>query len=279
MGGIIFLGTSQPGIIRDFYTKELKMQVWLDQGTCLILRYKNMLLGFCEKQVADIAGTITIFCHTAKEVDIYYKKFSSISISRPKENHKYNIYNFFAKDPEGRTLEFQAFLHEIDPFIDGQSLLIERRSIREFSDRPINNNVILNILESCRYSPTSRNTQGHYYLIIKNRKKIEYLASLRGASSAPIKMAPIAVAVCSDPSLTKRPVDDAIIAAYHFMLSAWMWSLGTCYIASMNTEEAKECLGVPKDHYIATITPLGQPSGHCQKPDKKHIECFYRTIT
>ena len=30
-------------------------------------------------------------------------------------NEQYQIYQFFAEDPEGRTLEFQAFLHPVEP--------------------------------------------------------------------------------------------------------------------------------------------------------------------
>jgi hypothetical protein len=31
----------------------------------------------------------------------------------PRVNDRYQIYQFFAKDPEGRQLEFQAFLHPL----------------------------------------------------------------------------------------------------------------------------------------------------------------------
>ena len=33
----------------------------------------------------------------------------------PRENPDYRIYHFFARDPEGRSLEFQSFLHELPP--------------------------------------------------------------------------------------------------------------------------------------------------------------------
>jgi hypothetical protein len=44
-----------------------------------------------------------------------YDQLKQISTSEPAVNEKYQIYNFFTKDPEGRTLEFQAFLHPIEP--------------------------------------------------------------------------------------------------------------------------------------------------------------------
>lgn len=36
--------------------------------------------------------------------------------AEPRENKDYKIYQFFAKDPEGRTLEFQYFMHPVKEF-------------------------------------------------------------------------------------------------------------------------------------------------------------------
>ena len=44
-----------------------------------------------------------------------YEMVSHIATSEPKKNEKYEIYQFFAQDPEGRVIEFQAFLHPIEP--------------------------------------------------------------------------------------------------------------------------------------------------------------------
>lgn len=278
MGGIIFLGTKDLSAIKEFYIKKINMHIYLDQQTCCIFKYDNLLLGFCQKEVPDTGGIITFFCPDKEGVDKFYNDHSNIALSKPKVNDKYNIYNFFAKDPEGRTLEFQAFLHDIKPYMDGLSALMNRRSIRKFKDTDISPNLIESIIDLCRYSPTSRNTQGFYFVIIKDRDKIDYLASLRGTSSEPIRKAPVAIAVCSDPSITRRKVDDGIIAAYHFILCAFLHGLGTCWIAAMDTDTVKKCIGIPHDHYIATITPLGYPDEAPAAPEKKHIRDFIKFI-
>ena len=56
--------------------------------------------------------------HTARVktlMAVLYDQLKQISTSEPAVNERYQIYNFFTKDPEGRTLEFQAFLHPIEP--------------------------------------------------------------------------------------------------------------------------------------------------------------------
>jgi len=162
--------------------------------------------------------------------------------------------------------------------MDGKELLLTRRSIRYFKDKDIPEDLLWEIFEICRFSPTSKNCQSYYFIVIKNKEILEYLGNLRGKNSAPIKRAPMAVAVCVDTSKTKRPEADGNIAAYHFILASWNFGLGTCWIAAMNRNEVKEKLGIPKKHFIATITPLGYPEYIPEPPKRRRKEEFVKFI-
>jgi hypothetical protein len=113
MSGIIFLGTQELSVIKEFYLNKMEMEIWLEQGDCFIARHGNLLLGFCQREEPDLNGIITLFFNSEDEVDKFYEQFSKDSEGPPKVNEKYRIYHFFAKDPEGRRLEFQRFLHPI----------------------------------------------------------------------------------------------------------------------------------------------------------------------
>ena len=136
---------------------------------------------------------------------------------------------------------------------------MSRRNVRNFDNRPVSDEIFYEIIDVSRFTPTSRSSQFFYLKVIKNKKALEWLAKVRAKYSEPIGKAPMAVAICSDPELTERPVEDGCIAAYHFMLSAWTYGLGTCWIPAMDREDVKNRLNVPQNHYIATITPLGYP--------------------
>ncbi|MHA1616793.1 MAG: nitroreductase family protein [Candidatus Njordarchaeales archaeon] len=269
MAGIIFFRTKNLSEIKNFYLNKIGMSVWLEQKDCTILRHGNLLLGFCEREEADTSGIITFFYREKSLVDEMYKKLKEIAITEPKINEKYRIYHFFAKDPEGRTIEFQTFLHDTEPYLMGDELLVTRRSIRYFQERDVPDEVLWKIFEICRYSPTSKNSQSYYFVVIRDKEKLKKLATIRGGNSAPIGRAPLAVAICSDPSKSRRYVEDACIAAYHFMLAAWSYGLGTCWIAAMDRDDVKEMLGIPKDHYIATVTPLGYPEYVPEPPPRR----------
>lgn len=278
MAGIIFYSTKSLNLTTEFYVERIGMKTWLKQDNCVILRHGNLLLGFCEREPPETSGVITFFYRSREEVDEMYEKLRDFKLTEPKENDEYKIYHFFAEDPEGRKVEFQTFLHNVEPYLVGDDLLITRRSIRDFESQVVPDEVLWKIFELCRYSPTSRNSQSYYFVVIKNRELLEYLASLRGLNSSPIGNAPLAVAICSDPSKTRRPFEDACIAAYHFILAAWVYGLGTCWIAAMNRDDVKNRLGIPKDYFIATITPLGYPKYVPSIPERRKTREFVNFI-
>lgn len=113
--GIIFFRTKNLDETVQFYTERLDMVVWLQQKGCTILNHGNLLLGFCQKDVAETEGVITLFFETKEDVDKMYAQLEDISTTSPAENDNYKIYQFYAADPESRILEFQSFLHEIQP--------------------------------------------------------------------------------------------------------------------------------------------------------------------
>ena len=117
MPGIVFFKTKMLNQIAEFYTKEVGMTIWLTQANCIILRFENMLVGFCQDDFGELGGLITFYYDSKEQVNELYEKFKDIASEPPRENEKYQIYNFFAKDPEGRGIEFQSFLHEVEPIL------------------------------------------------------------------------------------------------------------------------------------------------------------------
>ncbi|MEO0285420.1 MAG: nitroreductase family protein [candidate division WOR-3 bacterium] len=156
-------------------------------------------------------------------------------------------------------------------------LLVERRSIREFLDKEVPEDTLKELFEICRWAPTARNSQSYYFIVIKSKSLIKLLSEVR-TPATPIGRAPMAVAICGDPDKSSRYIEDACIAAYHFMLAAWSLGLGTCWIGGMDRNDVKEKLGIPQTHYIATITPLGWPAYIPTPPPRKPAEDFYRII-
>ncbi|MFW5965527.1 MAG: VOC family protein [Halodesulfurarchaeum sp.] len=115
MTGIVFFGSVTLEDTVAFYTEQVGATVWLEQPGCTILQYDTFLFGFCSRKEAETDGTITFVTETPAGVDAFYETLVDRARGKPRVNDEYDIYQFFASDPEGRTIEFQTFLHETGP--------------------------------------------------------------------------------------------------------------------------------------------------------------------
>lgn len=115
MGGIVFLKTEDLERIVAFYIQEVGMRRWLDQPEITILRHGNLLVGFRQHERADTDALLTFFYPTREEVDAMHHRLREVAVGEPAETPRYRIYNFYARDPDGRAIEFQCFLHQLPP--------------------------------------------------------------------------------------------------------------------------------------------------------------------
>ena len=279
MPGIIFLKTKALNRIATFYKEVLDMDIWLDQGACKIFQSGNLLLGFCQRETADLGGTITFFYPDREAVDEAYKRLSHIAIASPVLNPDYQIYHFYARDPEGRSLEFQHFEHALEPYHTSVESLMRRRSIRRYTSDPIPNALLDKVFDLCRYSPTARNLQAYYYIVIKDPAVVDKIVGIRGPAGEPLRAAPIAIAVAARGEISRRVVQDACIAAYHLLLAAHTYGLGTCWVTDMDNDAVKDLLGIPHEDYVACLTPLGWPAEHKPVPQRHEVSEFVRYLS
>jgi len=115
VSAITFFATTDLDRIVDFYVGEIGADVWLEQPDCTILKYDNQLLGFCECDEPDTEGILTFVFPDREGVDEMHRRLGERAREEPHENDEYDIYQFFATDPDGRTVECQTFRHPTDP--------------------------------------------------------------------------------------------------------------------------------------------------------------------
>lgn len=114
MTGIVFFGTERHDDVVGFYRDVVGADVWLEQPGCTILEHGNLLVGFCDREETEDCGTVTFVYDDREAVDEMYERVGDAARDAPRENERYQIYQFFADDPDGRAVEFQTFLHEVD---------------------------------------------------------------------------------------------------------------------------------------------------------------------
>jgi catechol 2,3-dioxygenase-like lactoylglutathione lyase family enzyme len=113
---ITFLGTKDLTKTSIFYQNILGLTLYKDQGVCLIFNINNQSkIGFCKHISVIHNDKSPIVTLITEEVDKLYIKLIKRGLNlteKPKVNHRFNIYHFFFKDPNGYTIEIQKFLDD-----------------------------------------------------------------------------------------------------------------------------------------------------------------------
>ena len=140
-----------------------------------------------------------------------------------------------------------------------------RRSIRNYSDKPVEDERLLNVLEAARLSPSAVNYQPWTIIVIENKEAKEKLS--KAYPPTWFSKAPVIIVICADPQKAWRRRDgeefwkvDAAIAMQSMVLTAYEQGLGTCWICAFEEQKAKVALGIPDNIRIVAMTPLGYPA-------------------
>lgn len=144
-----------------------------------------------------------------------------------------------------------------------------RRSIKKYSDRPIEKEKLYRILQTSTLIPSWSCKHCWRFLIIDDRELIWETAECIDEAN-PVKKAlfeaPAVVVICGDPENTEEIDEkeyymaDCGIAMGYFMLSACNEGLSTCWIGLFNEDELKNVLDIPEHTRIVAISPLGYGS-------------------
>ena len=132
-----------------------------------------------------------------------------------------------------------------------------RRTVREYKNDPIPEDVLEMILQAGRWSPSSSNSQPWHFLVVQDQNTLSELSKI--ATQGPfIRDAPLAIVILMEDA--PRPQLDAGRAIQQMELVAWSEGLGTCFVGVRIEEQqiaVKELLNIPSNLELITIMPYG----------------------
>ena len=147
-------------------------------------------------------------------------------------------------------------------FID---LLRQRRSIRKFENRPVEEEKIEKILRAALMAPSSKRSTPWHFVVVDEKDKLEKMAESREMGSKFLENAPLAIVVLAEDK-SDVWVEDASIAAILMQLEAEDLGLGSCWIQvrgrrkdeSITTEAyLQELINAPSELKIECIIAIG----------------------
>ncbi len=167
-----------------------------------------------------------------------------------------------------------------------EELILKRYSCRNYSSKPIQEDLLQKVLEAARLAPTAANRQPFQIIIIKTENKQEELMQIYDKDW--FVQPPIILAVCSQPQMgwVRKKYDqqsyaavDAAIVVDHITLQAADLGLGTCWIGAFDPQAARDFLKLPPDVEPIAFTPLGYPLDQPGKKIRKPLEDLIRYDT
>jgi nitroreductase len=140
-----------------------------------------------------------------------------------------------------------------------------RKSVRNYLDRPVEEEKLKMILEAAGLAPSASNRQEWRFVVVQDRETRTKLARIAGNQQF-VGEAPVLIVACAetDEHLMScgqpcYPIDVAI-ALDHLTLAAVEMGLGTCWIGMFNEKEVKDLLGIPEGVRVIELMPLGYPA-------------------
>ena len=144
-------------------------------------------------------------------------------------------------------------------------LICERRSIRRFKTKPLQEDQLLKLVDAARLAPSGANIQPCEFIIITDSELAKSLFPL-------LKWAAY-ISPDGDPPKNERPLAyiivlikkkkgevDAAAAIQNILLAAWGEGIGSCWLGSINRKMIKKLLYIPHNLEVNSVIALGYPN-------------------
>lgn len=169
----------------------------------------------------------------------------------------------------------------MDDFNHCYDLLLARRSIRRYEDRPVPEELVTRLLEAAMAAPSSSNEQPWHFVVVTERPALNELGE-RHPYAHMLKEAPLCIVPCGDLDLVPDGlwgeywVQDVAAATQNLLLAATALGLGGVWCGVHPEPErvdmVREVLGVPERVIPFCLIPLGYPA------EEKHPRTQYREV-
>ena len=165
------------------------------------------------------------------------------------------------------------------------SLVQKRRSIRQYSERPVEKEKIDLLIEAALRSPSSRGFNPWEFIVVTDRDLLEKLSKAKTHGASFLKNAPLGIVVCADPEKCDVWVEDASIASILLHLAAESLGLGSCWIqirmrmhdqTQTAQEYVQELLNIPGNLNVESMIAIGYPAE--SKPPHRKENLQYEKV-
>lgn len=160
--------------------------------------------------------------------------------------------------------------------MDLLQIIRRRRSIREFQERPIPEEMLDDLVEALRWAPSAGNLQSRFfYLVFREALRIQ-LAEAALAQDF-VAQAPLVVVACADRRILRTygrrgtmlyMIQDVAASLQNLLLVAHARGLGAVWVGAFDEERVRAILAIPEHLVPVALVPVGYPAERPQAPSR-----------
>lgn len=172
---------------------------------------------------------------------------------------------------------------------DFMEVIKGRRSIRRYLSKDISDETMQTVLETVRWSPSWANSQCWELVLVRDqglKKDLQATVSERNPSTNSVVDASVLVALCGKLKSSgyykgSAPTKfgdwfmfDLGIMCQTLCLAAHAVGLGTVVVGLFDHDRAGEIIGLPEDHEVVALIPMGYSDQQPSPPKRKEVNEF-----
>ncbi|MHA1388262.1 MAG: nitroreductase family protein [Candidatus Thorarchaeota archaeon] len=154
------------------------------------------------------------------------------------------------------------------------TMIQSRKSIRKYSQKPIPENELKEILKTGFSAPSGGNMQPWRVVVVKDQTRKDRLATAAYGQSF-IAEAPVLLVVCAVPhesaekykerGATLYALQDTAALTQNILLASHALGYATCWIGAFNEDEVSKIIKVPEGIRPVSMIPIGLADGVAPK--------------
>lgn len=152
--------------------------------------------------------------------------------------------------------------------------ILERRSIRKYTNEPVPEDDIKDLLKAAMAAPSANNGQPWEFIVVKDRQLLIEITKTH-PYSAMLAEAPLAIIVCGNPkqeSYKDYWVQDCSAATENILIAAQDKGLGTVWLGVYPKEERvagiRKIFRIPEHMMPLNVIAIGHPAEKKEPSDR-----------
>ncbi len=152
--------------------------------------------------------------------------------------------------------------------------IYDRRSIRKYLDKPVDEKTLNEILKAGMYAPSAVNKQPWHFVVITDKGVMRDVKNLHPYASS-LQTAPVAIMVCGDTKLEFAPnfyLTDCAAVTENILLAAKWLGLDTCWMGIYPWEKTmkdfSDYFKLPENIKPYSLIAVGYGAEAKSRPDR-----------